>query len=220
MKKIIVFLASIVVIVVLINTPIRAKLSTTGESPELVIANFDKGNKPNLIGGEYGSWNYAPNDETQGCWDWFEPKNYDGKDGYSVVLEYDVKSPNPAFCGFWMKLGNVDITAYDILSLWLKGDEKAGFTSRFKIELKNNRGKRAVYTVSGVSDKWQVFDIPFKQTRAINDWSQMSEMTVVFDDILATKKTGKILLDQIVFRKYTPEELTALKEALAPEATS
>jgi len=197
-----------------------AKESPPGDAPELVIADFDSGKKPNNVGGDFGSWNYAPRDETQGCWDWFEPTNFNDVEGYSVIMEYDVKSPNPAFCGLWMKLKNVDVSPYDVLSLWLKGDEKTGFTTRFKIEMRNKRGKRAVYTVSGVDNTWQNFKIPFKKTRAINDWSQIQEMTVVFDDIMATKKVGQILLDQISFRKYTPEELKAQKEALAKNAAA
>lgn len=183
------------------------------EVPPLVMADFDSGKKPNNVKGDFGSWNYSPNDETQGCWDSFEAVNYDGKQGYSILLDYDVKSPNPAFCGFWAKLVGIDIDAYDVLSFYLKGDAKAGFTSRFKIELKTRGGRRAIYTINGVDATWQAFNIPFKQTRAVSDWSKMEEFTIVFDDILTTKKVGKIYLDQITFRKFSPEEQKIFVEA-------
>jgi hypothetical protein len=171
----------------------------------LIIADFDEEKKPNNVGGDFGSWNYAPNDETQGCWDAFEATDFTGGEGYAIAMEYDVKSPNPAFCGFWMKLGWMDVTPYDILSFWAKGDEVKGYTTRFKIELKNKQGARAVYTVSGIDGKWQEFSIPIKQSRSIKDWSKMDELTVVFDDILATKKVGKIYIDQITFKKAPPQ---------------
>jgi len=192
--------------------------SVAGEGP-LVIADFDSGKKPANIGGDFGSWNYAPNDETQGCWDWFETVNYDGKDGYSISLEYDVQSPNPAFCGFWLKLKNINVDSYDVMSFWLKGNEVTGFTGQFKVELRSKRGSRAVYTVTGIDENWQEFRIPFKQTRAIGDWSSLQEFTIVFDDILATKRVGKIFFDQLVFRKFTPEELKAQSKSEAVAQT-
>jgi len=174
---------------------------------------------PITWGGDFGSWNYAPNDETQGCWDFFYDINYDGGEGKSIELEHDVASANPAFCGFWMKIGNLDLTPYGMMTFWVKGSEKVGFTSRFKIELRNKRGKRAVYTISGITEEWQSFEVPFKQTRALKDWSSMQELTIVFDDILATKKTGKIYLDQVSFRKFTPEEAATYAPA-EPQSVS
>jgi hypothetical protein len=196
----------IAIVVILMGV---ACLEAADDIPTLVIADFNAGDKPNNVGGDFGSWNYAPNDETQGCWDSFEPADYAGKDGYSIVMEYDVKSPNPAFCGFWMKLGGSDVTNFDTLSLRVKGDEKTGYTSRFKIELRNKQGGRAVFTLSGVDGTWQEFNIPVKRTKSIKDWSKMEEFTIVFDDILATKKTGKIYVDEIAFKKLSTDEIQA-----------
>ena len=89
-----------------------------------------------------------------------------------------------------------------------------GFTTRFKVELKNKAGKRAVYTISGVTNEWQEFRVPFKETRAIQDWSKLDEFTVVFDEILVTKKTGKIFMDNISFQKSNPEEVTPVQASL------
>ena len=203
-----------------INLSTSLSLVGAEEIPTLLMADFNTGDKPNNVGGDFGSWNYAPTDETQGCWDSFEPTASTGKEGYSVAMEYDVQSPNPAFCGFWMKLGGSDVTAYDTLSLWLKGDEKAGATSRFKVELRNKQGGRAVFTVSGIDSTWQEFNIPIKRTRSIKDWSKMEELTIVFDDILATKKVGKIFLDQVAFKNLGVEESAPPQEQVPPSPSS
>ncbi len=199
---------------------LAGKVHAADEAASLLVADFNSSNKPNNVGGDFGSWNYAPNDETQGCWDSFETLDHEKSDGASIMMEYDVKSPNPAFCGFWMKLGGVDVTNYDTLSLWLKGEDKQGYTSRFKVELRNKLGGRAIFTISGVSGEWQEFNIPIKRTRAIKDWSKMEEMTIVFDDILATKKVGKIYLDQVAFKKLGTEDLAPAQEAAAPSQVS
>jgi len=33
----------------------------------LVVADFDTGDKPNNLGGDFGAWDKDPNDESQGC---------------------------------------------------------------------------------------------------------------------------------------------------------
>jgi len=167
---------------------------------ELIVADFNSGIKPNNIGGDFGTWDYDPNDDTQSCRMEFSHLDSKRSDrGYSIKLQYDVQSPNPAFNGFWMKLEGIDISVYNLLRFWVKGDKESNFTSRFKVELKNALGNRAVYFVKGISDEWSEVVIDFKKTRAIEDWTNMSEFTVVFSDIVSTYKEGVLYLDDISF---------------------
>ncbi|MFH0985902.1 MAG: carbohydrate binding domain-containing protein [Candidatus Omnitrophota bacterium] len=169
---------------------------------ELVIADFDTGDKPNNIGGDFGAWDKDPNDETQGTQMSFDTDDSRGDaSGYSCRLDYDVDSPNPAYNGFWMKLNGEDATAYNTLTFYVKGDAKLGYTKRFKIELKDMTNKPSAYIVSGVTDKWQKISIPFEKFRRIENWNSLNELVFVFDDINSSPKTGGILLDQITFAK-------------------
>ncbi len=165
---------------------------------ELVIADFDTGDKPNNIGGDFGGWDKDPNDDTQGTKVTFESDDSQGDpSGYSVKLAYDVDSPNPAYNGFWMKLNGEDGTPYNTLNFYVKGDEAIGYTKRFKIELKDMGNKPSAYIVSGVTGDWQKISIPFEKFRRIEDWSALNELVFVFDDINTTPKIGAIYLDQI-----------------------
>jgi hypothetical protein len=169
---------------------------------ELVIADFDTGDKPNNIGGDFGGWDKDPNDESQGTQMSFDTDDSQGDaSGYSIRLDYDVDSPNPAYNGFWMKLNGEDATAYNTLNFYVKGDAKAGFTKRFKIELKDMTNKPSAYIVSGVTDQWQKISIPFEKFRRIENWNSLNELVFVFDDINSSPKTGSILIDQITFSK-------------------
>jgi hypothetical protein len=171
-------------------------------SNELVIADFDTGDKPNNIGGDFGGWDKDPNDESQGTQMSFDTDDSQGDaSGYSIRLDYDVDSPNPAYNGFWMKLNGEDATAYNTLNFYVKGDAKAGYTKRFKIELKDMTNKPSAYIVSGVTDQWQKISIPFEKFRRIENWNALNELVFVFDDINSSPKTGSILLDQITFSK-------------------
>ena len=169
---------------------------------ELVIADYDTGDKPNNIGGDFGAWDKDPNDETQGSQISFEPDDALGDPaGYSIRLDYDVDSPNPAYNGFWMKLNGEDGSNYNTLSFYLRGDPNMGFTRRVKVELKDMSNRPSPYIVSGVSDQWKRFSIPFEKFRRIKDWTSLNEFVIVFDDINSNPKAGTLYLDHVVFSR-------------------
>ena len=185
------------------STPAAASDSSAKKSSggsELVIADFDTGDKPNNVGGDFGAWDKDPNDETQSTQMSFEPDDALGDPaGYSIKLDYDVDSPNPAYNGFWMKLNGEDGTAYNAITFYMKG--AGNFTKRVKLELKDMSNKPSPYIVTGITDQWKKFTIPFEKFRRISDWSSMNEFVVVFDDINSSPKTGTIYIDQIGFAK-------------------
>ncbi len=169
---------------------------------ELVVADFNTGDKPSNIGGDFGAWNKDASDETQGTSTSFVSDDALGDpSGYAIRLDYDVDSPNPAYNGFWMKLGNTDATAYNTLTFYVKGDSKAGFTKRVKIELKDKSGKPCSYVVSNVTSEWQKVSIPFEKFRRITDWTALTELVVVFDDVNSRPKKGTIFIDQFAFTR-------------------
>jgi len=169
---------------------------------ELVVADFDTGDKPNNIGGDFGAWDKDPNDETQGTQMAFEPDDALGDPaGYSIRLDYDVDSPNPAYNGFWMKLNGEDASGFNTLRFFLRGDGPTGFSKRVKVELKDMSNKPSPYIVTGLSNEWKEFTIPFEKFRRVNDWTNMNEFVIVFDDINSNPKEGTIYVDQISFVK-------------------
>ena len=171
-------------------------------SATLMLADLDAGDKPNNIGGDFGAWDRDPDDETQSCEMSFEAEDALGDPlGYSIRLDYDVDSQNPAYNGFWMKLKAMDATPYDTLSFYVKGNEEAGFTKRVKIELKDQSNKASAYVFSGVTGAWQKVSIPFEKFRKVKDWSSLNEFVVVFDDVNSRPKTGTIYIDQVSFSK-------------------
>lgn len=175
------------------------------EPAELVVATFDSGDPPNEVGGNYGAWNYNEKDPSQHCYAAPEPDDpVNPEKGYSIRLDYDVLSKNPAFNGFWMGLGGIDLSDYDTLGFWVRGDEKSGFTTRFKLELKNAFGEKDTYCVRDIGPEWKEVTLDIKKNVNPIDWSNMTELVIVFDDIVSTKKEGSIYIDHFVFKKSTP----------------
>ncbi len=186
---------------ILVSKPFAEETLGAPQS-ELLIADFDSGDKPNNLGGDFGSWNKDPKDDTQGAYMTFVVDDALGNEaGHSLRLDYGVDSPNPAYNGFWMKLNNADFTSYNTLNFYIKGDPKAGFTKRVKLELKDSSGVPHSYVMTGINDNWQKISIPFKEFGTKTDWTRMTEFVVVFDDVNSRPKTGSIFIDQVSVSK-------------------
>jgi hypothetical protein len=168
----------------------------------LVIADFNTGDKPNNIGGDFGAWNKDEADQTQGCKMNFNSGEKNGSSGFAIQLDYDVDSPNPAYNGFWMKLKSQDISQYDKLSFWIKGDAVAGFSPKVKLELKNSKGEVGRYMLTDITSDWKEVMIPVNQFAGLTDLTSMTEFVIVFDDMTCSaKKQGTIYIDDIAFVK-------------------
>jgi hypothetical protein len=167
----------------------------------LMLADFDSGEKPNNVGGNFGSWNKDPSDPTQWCKESFDNATRHSDKGFAMRLDYSVDSPNTAYNGFWMMLPNLDASKYDTLNLWVKGDDKAGYTTVFKLELKNASKQVGRYYVSSVTNEWKQVSIPLSEFKGLIDRSNLTEFVVVFEDRMATNKKGVIYIDDITFTK-------------------
>ncbi|HBU70453.1 MAG TPA: hypothetical protein DEE98_08765 [Elusimicrobia bacterium] len=209
MKKFVAVTVSVVVCIaasvgaVSYKTKINAsKIAVTSKNtqPILTVADFDSGAAPNNVGGSFGSWDKDPADDSQSYKAEILKPGYDGT-GCSLKLSYDVDSPNVAYGGLWMKLEDIDVRPYSKLSFWLKGDEKLGFTKKFKIEIKNKKGESSSYYVTDSSDLWDVVEIPLASFNKITDWSKMSEFVIVLESDQVTQKSGAIYFDDISFVK-------------------
>ena len=168
---------------------------------ELVVADFDSGEKPNNIGGDFGSWNKDPTDFSQGCSESFDSVNRHGTKGFGMKLDYSVESKNPAYNGFWMFMQNLDASKYDSVAFWVKGDAKIGYTTVFKVELKNASKQVGRYYVTNVTDQWQEVVIPLKDFKGLSDLSNLTEFVIVFEDRIASNKKGVIYVDDLRFVK-------------------
>ena len=165
----------------------------------LLVDDFDRGQKPNALGGDFGSWDKDPSDPTQKCTISFDKAGAFGGVGYSLKIDYDVDSPNPAYNGFWMKLQGSNVSSYAKLTFYIKGDGPRGFTPQIKLELKNGQQEVGRYLLTGITEEWQQVTIPLSEFQGVTDWSGMTEFVIVFDDLTSTKKVGTIYVDEIAF---------------------
>jgi hypothetical protein len=165
----------------------------------LKIADFDRGEKPNLIKGDYGAWNKTEWDRSQFCNESItsDPRIVYGGRGCSLALDYDIDSPNrPAYNGFWMRLEKIDLSKYKYLAFYIKGDEKVGFPEKIKAEIKNMNNKIASFIIDGITSEWKKVIIPLDEMNKNEDFSESYEFTLVFDDSICDVKVGRVYIDE------------------------
>ncbi len=165
---------------------------------EKLLADFVPNTKIVSEGGvelEYGSWNRFPNDSTQKCYT-ENIEDYNALDKWAVRIVYDVDSKNPAYNGFWLKLGGADFTDYNALLIRIKGDSDAGYPETISLELKDAYNT-SPYKISGISSEWKEYVVPFSYFFKIKDWSDMREFVIIFNDLDTAPKNGAVLIDKI-----------------------
>lgn len=167
---------------------------------ELMVADFNSGTKPDNLGGDFGCWIKDPDDPMQGCIESFDRANRFGNYGYALRLIYSVESSKPAFGGLWMRLQNLDASKFGSFAFRVKGDPKMGFTTVFKVQLKDSMDQASDFYVRGVTGQWQDIVIPLKDLQGMANFRSLKEFVIVFEDTTATAKRGVIYIDDVRFQ--------------------
>lgn len=183
---------------------VSAPMAGARQPQTLMVADFNSGTKPNNLGGDFGCWIRDPNDAMQGCIEAFDRADRFGPGGYSLRLIYSVDSNKPAFGGLWMRLQNLNATPFDNLAFRVRGDPRMGFTTVFKVELKDAVDQSSYFYVRGVTDQWQDIVIPLKDFQGTANFARLKEFVITFEDTMATAKKGVIYLDDVRFTKNGP----------------
>ena len=164
----------------------------------LIIADFDLPKHVTNVGTPFGAWNSDPGDATQFCRVRLVDTQRVGNAGYSLMLEYDVESPNPAYNGVWMKLPPVSLAVFEALSFSIKGDAAHGFTKRLRLELKGH-SHVARFQLDGITAEWQHVRIPLRSFEGIRQVKEATEFVIVFDEETVTEPVGVLYLDNVAF---------------------
>ncbi len=192
------------------------------DSNELVVQDFEDGKMKNKLEGDSGAWDLDPEDDSASCDAKIVEMAGAENSSRALKLSYDVDSETeiPAQNGYWTKLRNLDASSYDHLEFYVKGDKDAGFTSKFRVEIKKYKDEARVerlkgsYTVENVTADWQKISIPLNKMTGILDFADphvwknpsvgrknLDEFVVVFESRRVDHKVGVIYIDNIRFVK-------------------
>lgn len=173
------------------------------QQPKL-IADFDSP-APNNVEGNFGAFNPSETEQVYICRELLQDTVKHGAAGSAMKLEYNVSKAG-SYNGFWMKLGsadsgnNFDASPYKKLTFWVKGDEAAGFGTKFKLELKGDPGAPVAKKYVGpVSASWTKIEVPLKEFTGV-DLKKLNEVVFIFEErTVAPATTGAIYIDDVTF---------------------
>lgn len=180
---------------------------------EIILDDFEDGDLKNYLEGESGSWNLTPDAEDIDI----REENVEGGAGGSsraLKITYDADGADVAKVGYWTKLKGYDATLYDHLSFDVRGDELAGFTTVFLIELKKYKNAERIdkikgtYVIRNVTKDWQTIQIPLNMFTGLFDqtnpevWSNplvarkdLDELVINLESRRVDQKTGALYFD-------------------------
>ena len=167
---------------------------------KVLINDFNRKEGFNNLQGPFGSWVVFYSDANQYCRDEFTAFDRMGDAGYGLKLTYDVDSPFSAYNGFFTNLMGIDLTDYKYLVFYIKGDKRAGFTTRINVELKN-KFQVGKLEVKGITDQWHKIVLPLEKFIGLAGLQNMKELVIVFSDLNSTKKEGIVYIDDIYFSR-------------------
>ncbi len=122
---------------------------------------------------------------------------FEKEKGKTLKLDYNVDSWEQAKVEFWIDLEQKDLSAFDTLHLYMRGDPEKGCTKNVMLQFMDGDNRIAPYIVTAIQSHWSEFIIPFKRFSRIRDWSHMKEFRIVFDDINSNPKEGTLYIDEI-----------------------
>ena len=188
-------------------------------SQEILVDDFDEGEtegvfyqRKNSLDFYQGAWSKRPSFTLLSK----SEEHRRGDTGKGLVLNYRKES---GWCGWYTILGELDVTAMNVLSFWVKGDTGGErFDIGFSDSERNNLEMDAIYAgpitqfIGEVSTDWQEVKIPLSRVGTALDLSKLA--TIVFNCKYGGE--GTIYVDDVKF-KIDPD-ITQIEEANLPKA--
>lgn len=180
----------------------RTKGKSVIKLTNLVIDDYNSPAEVNKLGGK----RFA-----SGCTISYIKDEVETKDGNHLKIDFNLNEVNPNY--FSEELNGINLSPYNALSFYIKGDKNSRYMHSFRIDLEG-RNNGAVYKVKGVTDKWQKIVIPFREFGGkfsswngldsywggfITDWDQMKKMTFLFELPQVSEGKGTIYIDNLSF---------------------
>ena len=113
-------------------------------------------------------------------------------------ISYNLDHPFPPVKTFALSIPHIDAGKYKKLSFSIRGMEE-GYPGIVKVVLRNQKNETASYFVKGVKLNWQEYSIPFEEFNEITDWSNLTDISFVFESWNAEKIKGIVLIDNVCF---------------------
>lgn len=162
--------------------------------PPLIVADFNRCERTNNLGGEMGLAYNLPDNLTE---------SYVKEAGRGCVarLDYEITG----WAAFWLKLQGADLRSYQALRFDVRADAQVGIPDQMKVELKRSQGTEIVILyVADIGVDWRTVRINLTSFRPtgtnprLATLEGMEEMVFVFESARSGGE-GRVYLDNIAF---------------------
>jgi hypothetical protein len=115
-----------------------------------------------------------------------------------IRISYNLNEPYPSVKTFALSIPDVSLSKYSKLNFSIRGLDE-GVPGVVKIVVRNQKKESAFYFVKNVDREWRSFSIPFDEFKQITDWSNIVDVSFVFESWNVEKKKGIVLVDDVCF---------------------
>ncbi|MFZ2421716.1 MAG: carbohydrate binding domain-containing protein [Anaerolineae bacterium] len=164
--------------------------------PPLFVADFDRCQATNNLGGEMGPASNPPDSLIE---------TYIEEAGRGCVarLDYEITG----WAAFWLKLQGADLRSYQALRFDVRADAQIGIPDQMKVELKRSQGTEiALIYVADIEVDWKTVRIDLASFRPtgtnprLATWEGMEDLVFVFESAKSGGE-GRVYLDNIAFER-------------------
>jgi hypothetical protein len=173
-----------------------AQDTPTPTIPPLVVADFDRCQPINNLGGEMGPA-YNPPDKLT------ESYIQEASRGCVARLEFDIAG----WSAFWLKLQGADLRPYGALRFDVRADQQPGIPGQMKLELKRSQGTEiGIIYVKDIGADWKTVRIDLADFRPtgsnppIATREGVEDLVFVFESAQSGDQ-GRVYLDNIAFER-------------------
>ncbi len=149
--------------------------------PPLAIFSFASDGAGPEVGGQWGLW--PQEDGCRGDTTWVA-EDAEGKGGGSMKIDYTI-AEDPKSFSLWTAPGVLDLTAYDRMTLFAKGDVPSVtlVVKDGNVAEPDDPDGIAEYLLEGVTDEWQMFEVRFsdfepRKAGTEVDWRSLNHLGI------------------------------------------
>ena len=113
-------------------------------------------------------------------------------------IHYDLREPFPQIYAFSIPVPHINVSRYSNVSFSVRALEN-NTPGLIKIVIKNKKQEVAFYFLKQVSGRWQKMSIPLKEFSEISDWSNVTDVSFVFEAWNVKKPKGIVLINDLCF---------------------
>ena len=111
---------------------------------------------------------------------------------------YDLREPFPQVFAFTVPVPGMNASKYSHVSFTIRALDSSA-PGIIKVVIKNRKKESSFCFVKQVSGRWQKVNIPLKEFKEITDWSDVTDVSFVFEAWNVEKPKGTVLIDDLCF---------------------